>query len=186
MTIAFDQVNLRTERLRLRPLREADAAGLFAIFSDPRVMKYWSATAWESIAAAHENIARDLEGMAAGRYLQLGIERLDDAKLIGRCVLFSLNPQSRRADIGYALAPEAWGHGYMHEALLALLRFGFSELDLNRVEADIDPHNQRSAKLLERLGFRQEGLLRERWIVAGEVSDSALYGLLRRDWLARM
>ena len=73
----------------------------------------------------------------------------------------------------------------MHEALGALLDYGFGELALNRVEADIDPRNAASAKTLERLGFRQEGYLRERWIVADEVSDSSLYGLLRRDWMAR-
>ena len=73
----------------------------------------------------------------------------------------------------------------MHEALLALLDCGFGMLDLNRVEADIDPRNTGSQRSLDRLGFQREGLLRERWIVSGEVSDTALHGLLRRDWLAR-
>ena len=71
---------------------------------------------------------------------------------------------------------------YMNEALLRLLEFGFTELDLNRVEGDVDPRNVASAKSLERLGFKREGLLRERWIVGGEVSDTALYGLLRSEW----
>jgi ribosomal-protein-alanine N-acetyltransferase len=62
----------------------------------------------------------------------------------------------------------------------------FAEFDLNRIEADIDPRNVASARSLERLGFRKEGRLRERWIVSGEVSDSDLYGLLRIDWLARV
>jgi RimJ/RimL family protein N-acetyltransferase len=73
----------------------------------------------------------------------------------------------------------------MHEALLALLDFGFGELDLNRIEADIDPRNSTSARTLERLGFTREGYLRERWIVGDEVSDTALYGLLRREWRSR-
>ena len=63
--------------------------------------------------------------------------------------------------------------------------YGFGDLALNRVEADIDPRNTASARSLERLGFRREGYLRERWIVADEVSDSILYGLLQREWLAR-
>jgi ribosomal-protein-alanine N-acetyltransferase len=70
----------------------------------------------------------------------------------------------------------------MHEALQALLDFGFGELDLNRIEADIDPRNSASARTLERLGFTKEGYLRERWIVGEEVSDTALYGLLRREF----
>jgi RimJ/RimL family protein N-acetyltransferase len=70
----------------------------------------------------------------------------------------------------------------MQEALGALLDFGFGELDLNRIEADIDPRNSASARTLERLGFTKEGYLRERWIVGEEVSDTAIYGLLRREW----
>jgi RimJ/RimL family protein N-acetyltransferase len=87
--------------------------------------------------------------------------------------------------VGYTLAFDAWGKGYMNEALTALLEFGFSQLGLNRVEADIDPRNMASARSLERLGFQKEGHLRERWIVAGEVSDTGLYGLLLSDWQAR-
>ncbi len=100
------------------------------------------------------------------------------------CTLFDINTICRRAEIGYALGSGVWGKGYMNEALTALLGYGFTELDLNRVEADIDPRNEASAKTLERLGFTREGLLRERWIVDGEVSDTAYYGLLRREWEA--
>ena len=70
----------------------------------------------------------------------------------------------------------------MHEALVALLDHAFNELRLHRLEADIDPRNESSAKSLERLGFVREGHLRERWIVGDEVSDSALYGLLASQW----
>ncbi len=80
------------------------------------------------------------------------------------------------------LASRAWGYGYMQEALTAFLDFGFDQLGLNRVEADTDPRNERSMRLLERLRFTKEGHFRERWIVDGEVSDAAMYGLLRKDW----
>lgn len=70
----------------------------------------------------------------------------------------------------------------MHEALGALISYAFENLALHRLEADIDPRNTASARSLERLGFQREGLLRERWIVAGEVSDTAFYGLLRSEW----
>jgi RimJ/RimL family protein N-acetyltransferase len=86
----------------------------------------------------------------------------------------------RRCEIGYALASKHWGQGYATEALEALLDHGFRALGLNRVEADIDPHNVGSARVLEKLGFRQEGYMPERWIVHGEPADTAFYGLLRR------
>ncbi|MEJ2793672.1 GNAT family N-acetyltransferase [Iodobacter sp. LRB] len=182
----FEKVKLQTSRLILRPLQETDAAALLAIFSDEKVMQYWSTPPWDSIEIAEALIARDLKAMAAGDYIRLGIEREEDRVLIGNCTLFDLDKQCRRAEIGYGMAHSAWGKGYMHEALSALLDFGFTQLNLNRVEADIDPRNMASAKSLERLGFSREGYLRERWIVDGVVSDTALYGLLVSDWHDRL
>lgn len=102
-------------------------------------------------------VTRDLEAMAQGEYLRFGIERADTGVLIGTCTLFSISisisASCRRAEVGYGLASSAWGRGYMDEALRCLLAYGFSELKLNRVEADIDPRNSASARSLERLGF---------------------------------
>lgn len=179
---SFDQVTLQTPRLLLRPLLEADAPALFDIFSDPRIMDYFSTPAWATIDMAHDKIARNQRGMASAEALSLGIFRVEDRQLLGTCDLFHLHAQCRRAEVGYGLAYAAWGQGYMHEALRALLDYGFNGLLLNRIEADIDPRNEASAKALKRLGFQQEGFLRERWIVGGETSDSALYGLLLSDW----
>jgi RimJ/RimL family protein N-acetyltransferase len=179
---AFDQVRLVTPRLVLRPFVESDAEALFAIFSDPAVMRYMNSGAWASIEPAHEMIARDLRALPAGEFVRLGLTRKDTGALIGMCNLFQFNWQCRRCEIGYCLGRAHWGHGYMHEALTALIDYGFRELDLNRIEADVDPRNVGSVKSLERLGFVREGLLRERWIVEGEVSDSGMYGLLREEW----
>jgi RimJ/RimL family protein N-acetyltransferase len=178
---AFADLPLRTARLELRPLREADVASLFEIHSDPEVMRYWDASIWQSDQRGRAMVARDL-ALTARDYLRLGIESRASGKLLGTCALWRIDAQSRRAEVGYALGAAGWGQGYMHEALSALLEYGFTELDLNRVEADTDPRNERSTRLLERLGFTREGLFRERCIVDGEVSDSAMYGLLRREW----
>ena len=183
--LPFDQVTLTTERLILRPLSPADTEALFGIFSDPKVMRYWSTPPWVSVSRAHEMIAKDRSTMTAGEYLRLGIELQPTAEFIGTCTLFDLVAQCRRAELGYAMSSLFWGHGYMREALAAFLKFGFGELDFHRVEADVDPRNVASGRLLERLGFQKEGHLRERWIVEGEVSDTSLYGLLRSDWRAR-
>ena len=181
----FDGLPIRTERLLLRPLKASDADALFSIFSDPTVMRYWSTPPWTDIDAAHTTIQHDLES-SNGEYIRLGITLETNTRLLGTCTLFDINKICRRGEVGYALGSMAWGQGYMHEALTALLDYGFSTLNLNRVEADIDPRNHTSAKTLERLGFVKEGLLRERWIVDGELSDSALYGLLQREWNARI
>lgn len=180
----FDPVRLRTARLLLRPLVETDAEPLLAMFSDPRVMRYWSTPPWAGIAQAQDFVARSHSALLSGQALRLGLERLDDARLIGQCTLFDFVQPSRRAEMGYSMAAAAWGQGYMHEALGALLEHGFGALHLRRVEADIDPRNAASARSLVRLGFRREGLLRERWLVDGDVSDTALYGLLASEWRA--
>jgi len=155
---------------------------MFEIYSDAQVMRYWSTPPWTSIEQAHAAIAQDAEGRLTGTHLRLGMERLEDHRTIGHCSLFNVSRQNRRADLGYGMMSSVWGNGYMGEALRALLDYGFGALDLNRIEADVDPRNERSLRTLRRLGFQQEGHLRERWIVVGEVSDSALFGLLRRDW----
>jgi RimJ/RimL family protein N-acetyltransferase len=191
-----------TTRLRLRPVAQADAPALFAIFSDPVVMRYWSTPPWTAPTQAEEMVRRESAGAAAGSSVRLAVlvpagaedgagagagagtgvaQAGPPEELIGTVSLFALDLGNRRAEIGYALHRSAWGHGYAAEAVTGVVDHAFGELGLNRLEADIDPRNEASARLLERLGFRREGLLRERWIVAGEVSDSALYGLLRSD-----
>ena len=178
---AYASLPIRTARLELRPLREADVAALFGIHSDPEVMRYWDAPIWQSDERGRAMVARDLD-LATGDYLRLGIELAASGKLLGTCALWGINAQCRRAEIGFILGSGNWGHGYMHEALSALLGYAFAALDLNRIEADTDARNERSARVLRRLGFSQEGLFRERCIVEGEISDAAMYGLLRREW----
>jgi len=178
---AFANLPIRTARLELRPLRDADVAVLFEIHSDPKVMRYWDAPIWKNDERGRAMVARDL-ALTTRDHLRLGIELAAGGKLLGTCALWRIDAQCRRAEIGYVLGSESWGHGYMREALSALLDYAFTELNLNRVEADTDSRNERSARVLERLKFSQEGLFRERCIVDGEVSDAAMYGLLRREW----
>src|SRR6476660_2211260 len=105
--------------------------------------------------------------------------------MLGHVALFSFSEQSARADIGYGLARAHWGQGFMHEALTAVVDYAFGPLGLRRLEADIDPRNAASLRALECLGFAREGLLRERWQVGEEISDTAFLGLLAREWRAR-
>lgn len=178
------RIVLETDRLRIRQLTEADIPAIYAIFSHPEVMRYWASPPWTSITQAEERLVRIQDGYRSEEAFQWGIERKEDGALLGACSLFSFNRTSRRCEIGYALGRPYWGQGYMGEALRALVAYAFETLDLNRLEADIDPRNTASAKTLERLGFQKEGFMPERWIVADEVSDTQWYGLLRRNWQA--
>lgn len=185
MPTSFAHTILDTTRLQLRPLQVSDAAAIYALRSHSDVTRYVGYTTWTSIDLAHELIAKDIRAMALGEYVRFGLVRLDDGALIGTCLLYDLDIQCRRAEIGYDLHPDQWGQGYIHEALLALLAFGYSVVGLNRIEADVDPNNAASIKTLERLGFQREGYLRERWIVNGVKFDTVYYGLLLSEWESR-
>jgi ribosomal-protein-alanine N-acetyltransferase len=180
----FNEIQITTPRLTLRPLRTSDAEAIFAIRSSAAVMRYGSHLPWTSMDAAREWVARTMSNMESNAIFELVLERTEDRAVIGSCVFFHLSTQSRCAEIGYDLNPNYWGKGYMHEALTAFLHFGFTELNFNRIEADVHPDNINSAKSLTRLGFIKEGHLRERWIVGDEVSDSIIYGLLSSEWKA--
>lgn len=174
--------DLRTERLRLRHPRATDADDVFSIFGDVQAMRYWSHEPLESLDAAREYLDGIDSGFADRTFFQWAITTPEADRLIGTVTLGSWHRTNRHAEIGFVLHPAQWGKGFAFEAVRAVLRFGFEQMDLHRVEAEIDPRNAASARLLERLGFAHEGLLRERWYLYDEWCDSALYGLLRRDF----
>lgn len=120
-----------------------------------------------------------------GSGARFAIETLQTRAFIGWCSTFRWNPVYRSLGIGYCLDEPAWGKGYATEAVGAMLHWAYDALDLNRVEAELDTRNAASARVLEKLGFEREGLRREDCVVDGEVSDSWIYGLLRRDWKAQ-
>lgn len=169
-------------RVRLRPLREADAPALFALHGDPRVMRYWSTTAWTSMADAYEHLRHAERVQGEGAY-PWAIALVDTDELIGSISLFNISATHRRVELGYALASASWGRGLAGEALRLALGYVFDVLELERVEADTDPRNMGSRRLLERMGFVLEGTMRKRWFVADEWCDTSWYGLLRQEFV---
>ena len=176
-----DPSTLLTDRLKLRPLRPEDAAALFAMYSDAEFMRYWSFPVMTRFEEAVDYLARRIQGSATETEIVWAIELAATYEMIGTCCLFNADPSSKRAELGFGLHRPFWGKGYMSEAARAVVDCGFDVLQLRRIEAEIDPRNTASARLLERLGFVKEGLLRERWIIDGEIADGAIYGLLRTD-----
>lgn len=173
---------LNTPRLLLRPFAETDTDSIFALQTNSRVLRYWDAPPWKERAQAERFIAvcRQMEQQGTG--VRLAIEDAADRAFIGWCVLAQWNPTFRSAKMGYCLDDAVWGNGFATEAAGALLQWAFDTLDLNRVQADTDTRNVASCRVLEKLGFVREGMLREDCIVEGEVSDTWIYGLLRREW----
>jgi len=173
---------LLTERLQLRPFDDADADALFAMHSNAFVLRYWDAPPWSEPARAERFLAAGRQMAEEGTGVRLAVDLVADGAFIGWCSLTRWNPDYRSASLGYCFNDAAWGRGYATEAARALLLWAFDTLDLNRVQAETDTRNLASAGVLEKLGFAREGTLREDCVVNGEVSDSWVYGLIRREW----
>lgn len=177
---------LETERLKLRQILLGDAESLFAILSDQETMAYYGHLPHRSIddtrALIYEIDARYLkrEGIRWGIALHE-----DPSRPIGSCSLQRFGAGHHHAETGYELDRGTWGLGLMAEAMAAILDYGFAELGLHRVEAVIDDANVRSKALLLKLGFRAEGVLRERYHFLGRFEDEYYYGLLRQEWEGR-
>jgi RimJ/RimL family protein N-acetyltransferase len=146
-------------------------------------MRYWSSTAHEDEARTLTSIESIIAEVERGEALQWAIERKADGRVLGSITLM-LEQGQPRAEIGYILGREYWGQGYAGEAQRRAIDYAFDDLGLHRLEADTHPDNAGSTRSLERLGFRPEGRLRERWLVGGRYSDSVLWGLLAEDWRA--
>jgi RimJ/RimL family protein N-acetyltransferase len=173
---------LHTAQLRLRPFTDADAEPLFALHSNAHVLRYWDSPPWDEPERAERFLAVCRQMADEGTGARLAMDRGDDETFLGWCGLTRWNPDYRSASLGYCLTEGAWGHGYATEAAHALLEWAFDTLDLNRVQAEADTRNVASARVLEKLGFVLEGTLREDCVVNGDVSDSWVFGLLRREW----
>jgi [ribosomal protein S5]-alanine N-acetyltransferase len=174
---------LATARLRLREIVADDAPALLAIHGDPQLMRWFGSDPITDLDAA-QGLVR---AFASWRTLvnpgtRWGIERHDRPGLCGSVGLFSWNRQWRRCTVGYELAQGAQGQGLMREALGAVLPWGWTHMQLHRIEALIHPDNLPSIRLVRGLGFTEEGRLREvgRW--GGRHHDMLQFSLLRHEW----
>ena len=173
---------LTTSRLRLRPFADSDAGDLFALHSDAHVLRYWDSPPWREPERAQRFLTGCRTLADEGSGARLAVERAADGAFLGWCGLVEWDPVFRSASLGYCFGEASWGHGHATEAARALLTWAFDTLDLNRVQAEADTRNVASARVLEKLGFVLEGTLREDCVVDGVVSDSWVFGLLRREW----
>ncbi len=168
---------LETERLVLRPIETGDWRALYPIMSDPVVMQHWDSTAIEDPDVVKDMIAAQAEEMAAERGCYWAIERAFDHAFLGSCDLSDIDWRHLRGEVGFVLAGPAWGHGYGLEAMRAVVDHA-AALGLKRLWARAHAGNERSDRLLRRLGFEEEGYLRGHIQRGVERRDCKIYGLL--------
>lgn len=171
---------LTTQRLLLRQITKEDVAEIFFMRSDPTILRYVHREPAASLQEAQDFIDRVTANLATSEGIIWGIALQENpAVLIGNICYWRLDKDHHRAEIGYTLHPDHWKKGIMKEALLKVLDYGFTTMQLHSVEARIDPDNTASAGLLEATGFIREGYFKEDFLARGVFMDTAVYSRLQ-------
>jgi RimJ/RimL family protein N-acetyltransferase len=174
---------LTTERLLLRRMTTGDAKEVFFLRSDERVMKFIDKEPMSSVAEAENFISKINKDIDSNDLIQWGIVMKENpGRLIGTICLWHIRKEHYRAEIGYALHPDFWRKGLMKEAILKVIDYGFSTMNLHSIDANINPGNFGSAAILESTGFVQEAYFKEDFFYNGKFLDTVIYSLLNRNY----
>lgn len=175
---------LQTKRLHLKQIHSADAPDLHEFLSDAEVRKYIGIPPYTKLEETYREIDWYDKIFNTKTGIRWGIALKDDPTIIGSCGFLNMSQANFRAEIGYELHRSYWRKGIVSEALAAIIKYGFEEMKLNRIEALVEPENVASVQLLERFRFLREGLLREYEYGAGKFDDLYMYSMLRKDCTA--
>lgn len=179
--ISSDLPELETERLILRKLTFDDASDVFDYARDPEVARYLP---WEAHKSIDNTIAYLNSVLAedAGTQLTWAVVFKPQGRVVGTAGYNWWQPEHRRAELGYALARRLWGKGIMTEAVKEIINFGFTKMELNRIQALCRDENPASARVMEHCGMQYEGLLRGYYWDKGAARDFRIYSILREEW----
>lgn len=185
LTVQFSQFPvIETNRIILRQPTHNDADVLFRLRTNNEVMKYIGRPkpqSREEVVTFIDRIRKDFDQSLGITWI---ISTKETGIAIGTMGLWRMDKENHRAEIGYLLDPEYQGRGLALEAMHAILAYGFNVLKFHAVEANVDPLNEASKKLLLKAGFVQEGYFRESYFFEGKFLDSAIFGLLHHEYNA--
>ncbi|GAA0355176.1 GNAT family N-acetyltransferase [Bacillus horti] len=175
---------LETDRLLLRHMTRKDVHDMFEYTSDPEISLYTTWHAHQSINDTMRFIEHNLSLQEKQQVHEWAIVEKKSRKMIGTCGYVWWKPQHHIAEIAYAIARPLWGKGFMSEAVQAVLKFGFEQMELNRIEARCMLGNVGSERVMQKAGMTFEGILREQMYAKEQFHDLKLYAILKRDWLS--
>ncbi|SOC15489.1 ribosomal-protein-alanine N-acetyltransferase [Ureibacillus xyleni] len=173
---------IETKRLILREVSIEDASSILTYLSDEEVMTYYGLEPFQSINDALDEIAWYQSILNNKTGIRWGITLKEQGVVIGSCGFHNYVSQHFRTEIGFELSKEQWGKGIATEAVAAIINYGFEQMNFQRIEALIEPPNLPSQKLVEKLGFIREGLLRSYEYTNGKFDDLYMYSLLKQDF----
>lgn len=174
---------LETKRLLLREIKQSDSQDIFQYFSSDEVTRFYDVESFTTIKQAEELIQRWKERFENGQVIRWGIALKSDNRIIGTCGFHGWMKQHHKAVLGYELAPEFWRQGCMTEVTQKIVEYGFKNLELNRIEAFVEPENAGSRKLLEKIGFSEEGILKEHYYWKNQFVDNIIYAFLKKEYV---
>jgi len=169
---------IETEKLLLREISLNDAVDIFEIYSNEEAMKYFGKNTYKELKEAELIAERCIKAFKDKEGIRWGITFKNSDELIGTAGIWRIVKEHLRGEIGYDLKISQWNKGIMTEALKAIAEFGFSKMNLHTLEANIDPENIASRKLLYKIGFIKEGYFCESYLQDGKFLDSEIYSLL--------
>lgn len=176
---------LETDRLHLRAIFPHDAEGVFALFSDPQVARYYEFEAFTELAQAIELIQNITLWFQNDRAVRWGIFEKATGQLIGSCCFDTFLPNYHSINLGYNLRSEHWGQGLATEAVRQTITYAFEHGivgPVNRIQALTAKENTSSEQVVRRLGFQHEGLMREYGFWKNTYHDMNLFSLIKKDW----
>jgi [ribosomal protein S5]-alanine N-acetyltransferase len=174
---------IETGRLILRKVNKDDASDLLVYLSEEEVVKHMGLVPFQKDDDALDEINWYDSIYEEGSGIRWGITLKEEGKVIGSCGFLNRSRKHHRAEVGFELSKDYWGRGIAHEALDAVIRYGFLHFELERIEALIEPGNTPSQKLVERKGFTKEGLLRHYEYTRGKFDDLLIYSILKNEIL---
>ena len=178
----FPMEEIETERLLLRRMEMRDARDLFEYSRDEEVARYVLWEAQKNVSESRAYIKFMLRKYRAGDPASWCIVRKDEGRVVGTIGYMWFQPENNAAEVGYSLARDCWNQGFMTEALTCVLEFGFTRLNLNRIEAQHECDNPASGHVMRNAGMKHEGTLRQRIYNKGRFADVDLYAILKSDF----
>ncbi|WP_085524038.1 GNAT family N-acetyltransferase [Tuberibacillus sp. Marseille-P3662] len=177
---------LETDRLLLRKLSLNDLDDIFEFSSDPEVAHHMT---WEINKSKDETLNHFIkiviDGYEKGQSAEWALVLKESHKVIGTCSFVDWSNEHKKAELGYVLNKNYWGHGFASEAIKALIRYGFEVIHLNRIEGGCDTDNIGSEKVMLKVGMTFEGTLRQNEFIKGEFRDTKVFSILREDFISR-
>lgn len=178
----YMQNYIETSRLYLRPVDQQVYRNSFETLNETELKYFFGISTDEELAVERSRAERGLTTVNMS-FLVFHLLDKKDQRNIGWCGYHKWFPKHQRAEIGYVLGDESLRHtGLMTEALDAIINYGFTEMNLNRIEAGVGKENTPSLKLMERFGFVKEGILREHYMVGNTLEDTISFSLLKREY----